>query len=127
MGLDMKPKKKLTDETVKRYCTADRKLKTKIIDEFVATAAYNRKYAIRILKNSARIQITHFNNVKRKSVQIIKKPRKKRHYETYYAQDVQKEIIHVRLFSMYLCAKRLVPFIRTISITLPSSSAILNN
>ena len=78
MGLDMKTKKKLTEETAKRYCTANKKRKTKIIDEFTATTGYNRKYAIHILKNSARIKITHFNNVERKSVQIIKKPRKKR-------------------------------------------------
>ena len=112
MGLDMKTKKKLTEETAKRYCTARKKHKTKIIDEFTATTGYNRKYAIHILKNSARIKITYFNNVERKSVQIIKKPRKKRHYEKYYGQDVQKEVIRVWIFSMYLCAKRLVPFIR---------------
>jgi len=46
MGLDMKTKKKLTEETAKRYCTAGRKLKTKIIDEFTAATGYNRKYAI---------------------------------------------------------------------------------
>ena len=112
MGLDMKTKKKLTEETAKRYCTANKKRKTKIIDEFTATTGYNRKYAIHILKNTAHIKITHFNNVEKKSVQIIKKPRKKRHYEKYYGQDVQKEVIHLWIFSMYLCAKRLVPFIR---------------
>ena len=111
MGLDMKTKKKLSEETAKRYCTADKKHKTKIIDEFVATTGYNRKYAIHILKNSARIKITHFNNVEKKSVQLITKVRKKRVYETYYGQDVQREVIRLWLFSMYLCAKRLVPFI----------------
>ena len=74
----MKTKKKLSEETAKRYCTADKKHKTKIIDEFVATTGYNRKYAIHILKNSARIKITHFNNVEKKSVQLITKVRKKR-------------------------------------------------
>ena len=67
MGLDMKTKKKLTEETAKRYCMADKKHKTKIIDEFTATTGYNRKYAIHILKNSARIKITHFNNVEKKT------------------------------------------------------------
>ena len=112
MGLDMKTKQKLSEETAKRYCMANKKLKTKIIDEFIATTGYNRKYAIHILKNTARIKTTYFNNVEKKSVQIITKVRKKRHYEKYYGQDVQKEIIHVWIFSMYLCAKRLVPFIR---------------
>ena len=63
MGLDMKTKKKLTEETAKRYCTASKKNKTKIIDEFIATIGYNRKYTIHVLKNSAYIKVTHFNNV----------------------------------------------------------------
>lgn len=112
MGLDMKTKKKLTEETAKRYCTASKKNKTKIIDEFIATTGYNRKYAIHVLKNSAYVKVTHFNNVARQSVQVITKTGKKRKYEKYYGQDVQQEVIRLWIFSMYLCAKRLVPFIR---------------
>lgn len=112
MGLDMKTKKKLTEETAKRYCTASKKNKTKIIDEFIATTGYNRKYAIHVLKNAACIKVTHFNNVEKKSVQVITKKRKKRHYERYYGQDVQQAVIRLWVFSTYLCAKRLVPFIR---------------
>ena len=78
MGLDMKTKKKLTEKTAKRYCTASKKNKTKILDEFIATTGYNRKYAIHVLKNSAYIKVTHFNNVTRQSVQVITKTRKKR-------------------------------------------------
>ena len=52
MGLDMKMKKKLSEETAKRYCTASKKHKTKIIDEFVANTGYNRKYAIHITWNT---------------------------------------------------------------------------
>lgn len=112
MGLDMKTKKKLTEETAKRYCTASKKNKTKIIDEFIATTGYNRKYAIHVLKNSAYVKVTHFNNVARQSVQVITKTGKKRKYEKYYGQDVQQEVIRLWIFSMYLCAKRLVPSIR---------------
>ena len=112
MGLDMKTRKKLTEETAKRYCTASKKQKSKIIDEFVANTGYNRKYAIHILKNTANLKITHFNNVEKKSVQIIQKTRKKRIYEKYYGEDVKAEVIHIWIFSMFLCAKRLVTFIR---------------
>ena len=80
MGLDMKTKKKLSEETAKRYCTAAKKQKTKILDEFIATTGYNLKYAIHLLKNTAYIKITHFNNVARQSVQVITKTRKKRRY-----------------------------------------------
>ena len=112
MGLDMKTKKKLTEETAKRYCRAGKKQKTTIIDEFTATTGYNRKYAIHILKNTAKIKITHFNNVEKKSVQVITKQRKKRIYVKYYGADVKDEIVRLWIFSMFLCAKRLVSFIR---------------
>ena len=112
MGLDMKTKKKLSEETAKRYCTAGKKQKTKILDEFIATTGDNRKYAIHVLKNSAYVKVTHFNNVAKQSVQVITKTLKKRKYEKYYGQDVQQEVIRLWIFSMYLCAKRLVPFIR---------------
>ena len=80
MGLDMKTKKKLTEETAKHYCTASKRNKTKILDEFISTAGYNLKYAIHVLKNSAYVKVTHFNNVARQSVQVITKTRKKRRY-----------------------------------------------
>ena len=112
MGLDMKTKKKLSEETAKRYCTAGKKQKTKILDEFIATTGYNRKYAIHVLKNTAYVKVTYFNNVARQSVQVITKTRKKRNYEKYYGADVQEHVIRLWIFSMYLCAKRLVPFIR---------------
>lgn len=112
MGLDMKTRKKLTAETAKRYCTAGKKQKGKIIDEFVANTGYNRKYAIHILKNAAEIKTTHFNNVEKRSVRTIQKARKKRVYEKYYGEDVRAEVIHIWNFSMFLCAKRLVTFIR---------------
>ena len=88
MGLDMK--KKLSEETAKRYCTASKKNKTKILDEFIATTGYNRKYAIHVLKNTAYIKVTHFNNVAKQSVQVITKTLKKRNYKKYYGQDVQQ-------------------------------------
>ena len=77
MGLDMRTKKILLEETAKRYCWASKKEKTKIIDEFTATTGYNRKYAIHVLKNKAVLHTNAFNNVKKVSVKIINKPRKK--------------------------------------------------
>lgn len=112
MGLDMKTKRKLTEETAKRYCFAEKKQKSKIIDEFIANTGYNRKYAIHILKNTAVIKVSNFNNVEKKFVQIVHKTRKKRHYQKYYGDDVKAEVIHIWVFSMFLCAKRLVTFIK---------------
>lgn len=112
MGLDMKTRKTLTEETAKRYCTEGKKEKTKIIDEFTATTGYNRKYAIHVLKNSARIKTTHFNNKERKSVQTTIKARKKRPFKKYYGENVKAEVVHLWIYSMYQCSKRLATFIR---------------
>ncbi|MEL3905325.1 MAG: hypothetical protein P1P63_09485 [Treponemataceae bacterium] len=60
MGLDMRTKRILLEETAKRYCWASKKEKTKIIDEFTATTGYNRKYAIHVLKNKAVLQLFFF-------------------------------------------------------------------
>jgi hypothetical protein len=47
----MKTRQALTNETAKRYRTAGRKGKTKILDEFVDNTGYCRKYALHILAN----------------------------------------------------------------------------
>ena len=112
MGLDMRTKKILLEETAKRYCWASKKEKTKIIDEFTATTGYNRKYAIHVLKNKAVLHTSAFNNVKKVSVKIINKPRKKRMYNPYYGDDVRHEVIRLWEYSTWLCSKRLVVFIR---------------
>ena len=108
----MKTRQKLTEETAKRYCLAKKKEKGRIIDEFVANTGYNRKYAIHILKNSARVKVTNFNNVRRESVQILRRPpRKKRIFTRKYGDDVRKEVVRLWNLSRRLCAKRLVTFI----------------
>ena len=94
-----------TEVSEQVYCTASKKNKTKILDEFIATTGYHRKYAIHVLKNSAYVKVTHFNNVAKQSVQVITKTRKKRNYEKYYGQDVQQEVIRLWIFSMYLLFK----------------------
>jgi phage terminase large subunit-like protein len=48
MGLDMQTKRKITAVTAKRYRASGKKDKTVILDEFVATTGYNRKYALHI-------------------------------------------------------------------------------
>ena len=51
MGLTMKDKKALMQELAKRYRRSDRKQKTAILDDFIKTTGYRRKYAIHLLAN----------------------------------------------------------------------------
>ncbi|GMO28127.1 MAG: hypothetical protein Ta2B_08760 [Termitinemataceae bacterium] len=57
MGLDMKTKQALANETAKRYRHAKRTTKTKVLDEFVGNTGYCRKYALHIL---AKLDKVHF-------------------------------------------------------------------
>jgi hypothetical protein len=49
MGLTMKEKKSLAMQIRSRYQKAGRKKKPAILNEFIKTTGYNRKYAPRIL------------------------------------------------------------------------------
>ena len=51
MGLDLKTKRKISEVTAKRYRKADKKGKTKILDECVEMTGYNRTYALHLLTN----------------------------------------------------------------------------
>ena len=51
MGLTMSEKRAVTDEVVRRYRKASKKEKGVILDEFVKTTGYKRKYAIQLLSS----------------------------------------------------------------------------
>jgi hypothetical protein len=51
MGLSMSVKKALTEELAPHYRRADKKEKTKILDEYTRQTGYHRKYAMYILIN----------------------------------------------------------------------------
>ncbi|MDR2245421.1 MAG: hypothetical protein LBE17_01905, partial [Treponema sp.] len=48
-GVTFEREKALTGKQAPRYRQASRKMKTKILDEFVAAAGYSRKYALHLL------------------------------------------------------------------------------
>jgi hypothetical protein len=49
MGLDMNDKRILTNQVSARYQQAGKKAKGIILDEFIRTTGYTRKYAIHLL------------------------------------------------------------------------------
>ena len=51
MGLDMKDKKKVYREIVRRYQKSNKKGKGKLLDEYTVTLGYNRDYLAHILLN----------------------------------------------------------------------------
>lgn len=114
MELDMKMKKKLTEETAKWLLLQEKKQKTKILDEFVATIKYNRKYAIHILKNSAYVKVTHtLTTLPKKVCESLKRHEKAKLWKILYGQELWRKgkSSAVWIFDV-LVFRRLVPFIR---------------
>ena len=85
----------LLARVVPRYREADRKQKTIILNEFIASTGYKRKYAIRLLSLP-----------KIAPGKTIKRPRSR-----YYGQDVQDALLVAWAAANYIASKRLAPFL----------------
>lgn len=88
-------KRELIKTTKPRYLKADKKEKTKILDEFCKNTGYDRKYAIQIFSAAC-----DYHRVSREG----RKPRKK-----LYGSDVMDVIIKVWELLKYPCGVRLQP------------------
>ena len=111
MGLTMKDKKALTQELARRYRGSDRKQKTTILDEFVSTTGYRRKYAIHLLanwgKSKTRVIDGELVNL------VVGRPKKqKRVGRVIYGDDVRAAVKELWTLFDYMCGKRLVVLIR---------------
>jgi len=78
-----------------RYREADRKEKTIILNEFIASTGYKRKYAIRLLCMR-----------ETPATKTIKRSRSR-----YYGQDVQEALLTAWAAANYIASKRLAPFL----------------
>jgi transposase InsO family protein len=108
----MNQKKALTQEICSRYRKAGRKEKKAILDEFIQTTRYNRKYAIRLLGafGTTRVLTLGGKNVKLK----VAKPKKpgNRTGKPVYTQDTVDRLRTIWAFFWYKCGKYLAPMIR---------------
>lgn len=111
MGLTMKEKKALTTELARQYRRSNHTGKTAILNEFVLTTGYNRKYAIHLLSNWGKKTIRIING-KMVNVVIGKAKKRKRTGHRIYGVDVQEAVKQLWKFFDYMCGKRLVVLIR---------------
>ena len=56
MELNLKERQKLTGITAKKYRTAKKREKTKILETFIEQTKYGRKYAKHILANEGKVK-----------------------------------------------------------------------
>ena len=113
MGLSMKVKQALAKETGKRYRKADKKGKTKILDEFVKTTGYHRKYAVALF---SRFTDEALFNVAGRIVRVKAETKKKRKpgggRKKVYGKTLVLALKAIWAFFDFMCGKRLAPFLR---------------
>jgi hypothetical protein len=108
----MKTRQALANETVKRYHTAGRKDKTKILDEFVGNTGYCRKYALHILANWDKTHIVAIDGEMLKVTAAKSKKRKKRVGKpTYMPEDVES-LKRIWSFFRWPCGKLLAALLK---------------
>lgn len=112
MGLSMKEKKALTQVLAKRYRKGSRDQKKRILDEFVKTTGYNRKYAIHLLINWGRTICRHIDGEFVK-LKVGRPKKRKRKGRRIYTDATRKALKEIWKFFDYMCGKRLVWLIRT--------------
>ena len=93
--MSFQAKRELLSKVFPRYREANRKQKTIILDEFIASTGYKRKYAIRL-----------FSLLAPPNTIIIKRPR-----APYYGKDVQEALVVAWSAANYIASKRLAPFL----------------
>ena len=107
MELKLKERQKLTAVTARKYRTAKKKEKTRILETFIEQTKYNRKYAIHILANEGRIK----GAAKKVRLKAAHKNKKKRVYPVKYDKTVQDALILIWEAFNYQCGKLLAPFL----------------
>ena len=74
MELDMHTRKKLSNTIAKRYRSASKKEKGRILEEFVASTGYNRDYAAHLLSNWGR---SHYLSFEEEEIRLVTGRRQK--------------------------------------------------
>jgi hypothetical protein len=109
--LDMRQKKAVTKELKKRYNKATKKQKGVMLDEFCATAGYNRCYASWILKIK-KDRVLGYMKTGGKTIKFVaaKKKTRKKGRPRIYTYDVFLALKRIWVIFDFICGKRLAPF-----------------
>ncbi len=96
-ALGSQSRRELVQQMASRYQEASRARKTLVLDEFVATTRYVRKYAIHLLNHPG-----------------LMEPRTRRVRLPHYGPEVQQALHLMWKAANQICAKRLIPFLPTL-------------
>jgi hypothetical protein len=112
MGLSMSQKKALTREIYTRYRKAGRKDKQAILDEFIQTTGYNRKYAIRLLGSFGKTWVVTLSGKNLKLKAAAPRRPGNRKGKTIYTRETVDRLKKLWAFFWYKCGKYLAPILR---------------
>jgi hypothetical protein len=112
MGLEMKVRHRLTDEIAKRYRGATRDGKQKILDEFVATTGYNRKYASHLLSRWGTSTYTLLDGELLKLTAGRPRKRPPREGRPTYPHSLDHLLERLWVLHNCACGKRLAPALK---------------
>jgi hypothetical protein len=120
MGLSVKERRPITREAASRCRAAKGKAaKSEILDGFINTAGYNRKYAVGILNGGGKTKLLRLDG-KPVKARITHRTGRKRIYEKRCGPDAAACVIRLWEFFRGMCGKRLVPLLRA-NITAPAA------
>lgn len=108
----MQEKKSVTRVTARRYRRAGKEGKQKILDEFVQTTKYNRKYAIHLLATWGKKKLRMLDGKPVKFIVGRPAKRKKRAGKRIYDEPVCAALTKIWELFDYMCGKRLAVLIR---------------
>ena len=118
MGLTVSERKALIRKHAKRYRKSTKKQKGRILEEFVHSTDYSRKYAGWILRNWGTKRIVFLNDELIELVVGHPKKRRRRPRERIYEETVFDALKKVWVIFDCICGKRLVAVLKTM---LPNS------
>ena len=113
MGLKMSSKRDLTEQHAQRYRRAGRKQKGRILDEFVKSTGYKRKYAILLLNWWGGTRVVRIDGKLVKLVVGRARPAQRRQRPRRYDQEVLAPLKLIWYVFDCMCGKRLVVVLRT--------------
>jgi hypothetical protein len=106
VGLGLKERYAVTNEVARRYRKANKKMKTKILDELIALTGYHRKYAIHLVANwGERKEIRDGEGLIMAVAGRSRRKRKAR--KKRYDEQVAEALVKIWIVYGCICGKRL--------------------
>jgi len=114
MALTMTQRKAVTRELAMKYMAVGKREKGKILDDLIDLTGYNRSYASRVLRKTARTKKKTVGRGRKQATLVEDrrmKPLKRRERPRKYDKAVLKSLKKIWIIYDCICGKRLAPYL----------------